>query len=372
MAVGARYTGQITVKNSGTTTWSENGGVGSRRLGSQNPGNNTTWGPDNRLKLLPGESVPPGASKTFTAIVQAPSIPGSYDFQWQMVHEGVSHWFGDKTPNLTINVVVPSSVAASSEADFEKAWSVGDTKWFGADLWFGATDWLQSLDYVGYSIATQGKAIGYLLGYSKVLGKAETTFAIPSAGVTTTSSGYLNLFGTDVAKWSQKLEGPGTFRTQPCYSKKSGGKAGFSIGPVGVRLSVDAEVTTFAAGSQTIEYSLNRPPVKKIKAGPALDGAVTGNVVADIYVLGAGLDASLELTDWALNSEIVVLPRASSSAPPQASWKISADSTATTGKLEGWVRVGIAKPLPIKKTFRKTFADYNGGPTSKILSQGSR
>lgn len=260
--------------------------------------------------------------------------------------------------------------ALGAEADFVKVWSVGDTKWFGADLKFGATDWMKSVNPVGYSIATQGEAKGYLLGYSKTLGKAETKFDIPSAGVTTTSSGYLNIFGKDVAKWSQALQGNSSFRTQPYYSKQSGGSAKFSVGPVGVKLSVSAEVNSYAAGSQTVEYSTKRPPVKKIKAGPALDAAASGDMSVDVFVLAAGLDASLKLTGYALNSEVVVVPRSNANQPPQASWKITANTTSTTGKLEGWVRIGIKHLL--SKTYRKTFAEYIGGPTFTLLAQGSR
>lgn len=262
------------------------------------------------------------------------------------------------------------ATARAAEADFVKVWSVGDTKWFGADLKFGATDWMKTANPVGYSIATQGEAKGYLLGYSKTLGKAETKFDIPSAGVTTTSSGYLNLFGKDVAKWSQSLQGNSSFRTQPYFSKQEGGSAKFSIGGYGVKLAVAAEVNTYAAGSQAIEYSTKRPPVKKIKAGPALDAAASGSMSVDVFVLGAGLDANLKLTGYALNSEVVVLPRTDTKQPPQASWKITADTTSTNGKLEGWLRIGIKHIL--SKTFRKTFAEYVGGPTSTLLAQGTR
>lgn len=111
MEAGTRRQIRIVMKNTGTTTWNENGGVGSFRLGSQNPGNNQVWRVDNRIKLLPGESVRPNAIKTFTFDVIAPTSAGRYNFQWQMVHEGVSHWFGSKTPNLAITVTQPRGVS---------------------------------------------------------------------------------------------------------------------------------------------------------------------------------------------------------------------------------------------------------------------
>jgi len=79
--------------------WSEACGD---RLGSQNPQDNTIWG-SNRQYLARNEIIKEGQNKTFTFNVVAPSLPGVYNFQWQMVQDGVK-WFGDKTPNIAINV----------------------------------------------------------------------------------------------------------------------------------------------------------------------------------------------------------------------------------------------------------------------------
>jgi hypothetical protein len=46
----------------------------------------------------------------FRFSVTAPASPGSYQFQWRMVHEGVE-WFGEFTPSSTIAVAgLPISV----------------------------------------------------------------------------------------------------------------------------------------------------------------------------------------------------------------------------------------------------------------------
>jgi len=112
MQAGGRYRVTETFQNSGTTSWTETGGVGSYRLGSRNPDNNTIWGWDNRAKLAPGESVVPGASKTFGFEVTAPSQPGNYNFQWSMVHEGIgSGWFGSKSPNVVVTVTQPAGLS---------------------------------------------------------------------------------------------------------------------------------------------------------------------------------------------------------------------------------------------------------------------
>ena len=100
MTAGEAYAVTVRMLNQGTSTWTPGQLY---RLGSQNPQDNTTWGLG-RVGLSAGDSVSPGATTTFSFVVTAPSSPGSYNFQWQMVQDGVE-WFGAKTPNMAIQVV---------------------------------------------------------------------------------------------------------------------------------------------------------------------------------------------------------------------------------------------------------------------------
>jgi hypothetical protein len=95
MRVGGTYRTKVTLRNVGGTTW-----VSPIRLGSQNPQDNLTWGLG-RVEL-PGP-VAPGAEAAFDFFVTAPSTPGTYNFQWRMVHEGVT-WFGPSTPSIAVSV----------------------------------------------------------------------------------------------------------------------------------------------------------------------------------------------------------------------------------------------------------------------------
>jgi N-acetylneuraminic acid mutarotase len=99
MAEGQQYQVSVTMRNVGDTTWTPEQAY---LLGSQNPQDNTTWGL-NRVGL-PGP-VAPGQQVTFQFTATAPANPGTYDFAWRMVQEGVQ-WFGDFTPDVPVVVQV--------------------------------------------------------------------------------------------------------------------------------------------------------------------------------------------------------------------------------------------------------------------------
>ena len=103
MIAGQRYSVSVTMKNTGTSTWSAANGYG---LGLNNPRDGTPWG-TSRAALT--ASVAPGAQHTFTYNVTAPATPGTYNFQWKMLWEGIE-WFGDSAPNLAVNVTAPPLV----------------------------------------------------------------------------------------------------------------------------------------------------------------------------------------------------------------------------------------------------------------------
>jgi hypothetical protein len=98
MSAGETRSVSVTMKNTGTATWAAGE---SYRLGSQNPQDNTTWG-IGRAEMP--YSVTPGSQVTLTFNITAPSTPGTYNFQWRMLQEGVQ-WFGDITDNAPITVL---------------------------------------------------------------------------------------------------------------------------------------------------------------------------------------------------------------------------------------------------------------------------
>ena len=99
MNAGQQVNVSVTMRNTGTTTWSAGNLY---RLGAINSYDNFTWG-FNRVAFAASDAVGPGQQKTFSFAVTAPSTPGTYNFQWRMVQEGVT-WFGTESPNVVVTV----------------------------------------------------------------------------------------------------------------------------------------------------------------------------------------------------------------------------------------------------------------------------
>lgn len=105
MEAGKTYNVSLRMNNAGNTTWSPAAGYA---LGALN--NSTVWG-SHRL-ALPGD-IGPGATAVINAQLRAPTTPGVYNFQWQMVQDGVE-WFGVYTTNVAVTVTAPPSVVTGN------------------------------------------------------------------------------------------------------------------------------------------------------------------------------------------------------------------------------------------------------------------
>ncbi len=105
MEAGKTYNVSLRMNNAGNTTWSPAAGYA---LGALN--DSTVWG-SHRL-ALPGD-IGPGATAVINAQLRAPTTPGVYNFQWQMVQDGVE-WFGVYTSNVAVTVTAPPSVVTGN------------------------------------------------------------------------------------------------------------------------------------------------------------------------------------------------------------------------------------------------------------------
>jgi hypothetical protein len=108
LLAGRRYDVAVTMRNTGTTTWSAEGDQ-PYRLGSQNPQDNTQWGLG---RIDVPADVEPDAEVSFSFTVVAPTVPGLYHFQWQMVQDGVG-WFGEPSHDVIVQVDRPSGSQSS-------------------------------------------------------------------------------------------------------------------------------------------------------------------------------------------------------------------------------------------------------------------
>jgi len=138
MTAGEKYTVTIGMKNNGTVSWTT---AGAYALGVKNPDGNGTWG----ISSVPvAGTYGVNTQKNFSIVVTAPSQPGSYNFQWQMMQAGA--YFGDVTPNMVVDVVAPvydaafvsQGAATSVNAATSRSFSVtlkntGNTTWNTTD-----------------------------------------------------------------------------------------------------------------------------------------------------------------------------------------------------------------------------------------------
>lgn len=81
----------VTVRNTGTSTWTANEGYRLGAVGDQDDLNT-----EGRILLDADERVVPGAEHTFAVALRAPNAAGNPVSDWQMLREGVQ-WFGAAT-----------------------------------------------------------------------------------------------------------------------------------------------------------------------------------------------------------------------------------------------------------------------------------
>jgi uncharacterized protein affecting Mg2+/Co2+ transport len=131
MTAGQTYAVSVTMRNDGSDTWSA---ATNYNLGSQNVQDNTVWGLGR--VATPG-AIGPGQQATFSFNVTAPSAPGTYNFQWRMVRDGVT-WFGALTTNVAVTVVAtppptPSGANLIANGGFESPYTAD----YFYPVWYG-------------------------------------------------------------------------------------------------------------------------------------------------------------------------------------------------------------------------------------------
>lgn len=168
MVAGQRYPVSVTMKNTGTSTWTA---ANNYRLGSQNPQDNLRWG-TGRVYLSPSDSIKPGANKTFYFTITAPSTPGTYNFQWKMLRENVQ-WFGAYTTNTKITVSKPFVCGTGNDAGVPATPARGRS-----GLCFSPSDCAPGSSCVGNICCPSGYSCGFNNGggYKCLIAGHATTF----------------------------------------------------------------------------------------------------------------------------------------------------------------------------------------------------
>lgn len=175
MQAGGVQTVNVQMRNTGNYIWSAGTAF---RLGAS--GDSSTWGTGRAL--LAGD-VAPGQTASFTFNVTAPSAPGIYTFQWQMLQEGVT-WFGAITPTVSVTVLSGSISANPGTC----AIAVGSTTCSSSITWSsnsGASQvWASNLDGSGATVAASGQSGSQTLGG---IGTAGRRFTLKSGSFTLAS-----------------------------------------------------------------------------------------------------------------------------------------------------------------------------------------
>jgi len=99
MTAGQPVNVTVTMRNIGSNTWIP----GQYALGPQSPHDNNNWG-SSRISFA--NSVTTGQEAVFSWTVTAPSIAGTYNFQWRMLNIGVA-WFGELSQLVPVLVNAP-------------------------------------------------------------------------------------------------------------------------------------------------------------------------------------------------------------------------------------------------------------------------
>jgi len=99
MAPDATQEVSITMKNTGTTTWTK---TDNYKLVFDSSAGSNYWGV-NEIELDDLDTIAPGESKTFTFNITAPANESVFPFQWRMKQDGVD-WIGDASKKGLVNV----------------------------------------------------------------------------------------------------------------------------------------------------------------------------------------------------------------------------------------------------------------------------
>ena len=136
---GQAFTKTWTIKNTGNTTWTKAGGYRFVSIGGTQMSTVTS------VELGAGESIAPGATKTWSVAMTAPATAGTYTHNWSMSQNGANFGGAIFTRIKAVAPVIPDvndaqlvsedtpvGTQVAAGAPFTKTWTVkntGNTTW---------------------------------------------------------------------------------------------------------------------------------------------------------------------------------------------------------------------------------------------------
>ena len=141
IAAGTQNPVTVRFRNLGSTTWSADAGYA---LGAITPEGNQNWG-TNRV-ALPGP-VAPGQEVEFAFVINAPAVPNDYQFQWQMLRDGVGH-FGAPSAARAVSIISGGDNSAFIAMDVPNVMVTGQTYTASVTMHnTGTNTWSHAADY---------------------------------------------------------------------------------------------------------------------------------------------------------------------------------------------------------------------------------
>ena len=268
------------------------------------------------------------------------------------------------THSACLAMALLTSAAIAAELPVKHTFSVGDRI-------FGASGKYQySGTVVGDAVFKSrfdAKAAGTVLRISVPLGSGTSLLQVNRNGKSR-AVGSLTLAGLKVANWDKAFASSADFQTAPLFQTQKGGSASFSIGPVSLKLSCNAEVKIYARGSIATTWAASaKLPTIQASVGPALDAAAGAKAQFSVIIAKAGVSASLSITGYGLSGRITMQPLSATASTLTCA--VTADTVATNGSISGYIKIGV---WIFSKKWSKTFYSYAQPPSSKVLAQTTR
>jgi alpha-tubulin suppressor-like RCC1 family protein len=293
MGAGQAYQVSIKLLNNGTATWTQTNTSTPYALGIYNsfPWDTSIWGP---VRVAHPADVTSGQVSNNQFTVIAPTTPGTYHFQWQMVQETIA-WFGEASPDTVIQVGLLPPVAPTNLQATPISFGRVDLSWVG--LGTGA---------ISYKIERKTGAGG---AYAQI----GTTSGLTNYSDTTVSSStqyYYRVKGSNAA-------GDSPFSNE--VSVTTGAPPGIVTAGLSLWLKADAGVTNDANNAVTrwIDQSanVNDAVQNSPSTGPLL---VANGLNGKPVVRFDGLASFMNLPDFASGfsqGEVFVIVRSTKTQP---------------------------------------------------------